>query len=253
MRVTLIGSGNIATVLGRKIFQGGHIIQQVYSRNREHAEILAKEFSSTAVEHVDDSSDMYIVAISDDALYSIQSWMQPVSGFVAHTAGSVSINVLKNISKTYGVLWPLQSIIKDTATTPSLPLIIDANDMWARMKLQGFAQSFGDSVTVADDEHRKKLHLAAVITNNFSNYLFSLTESYCNDAGVDFKLLMPLLDETVKRLEFESPKNLQTGPAIRNDESTLTKHRELLSNNKELLEVYNFFSEKIMSVSRNSN
>lgn len=247
MRVTLIGSGNIANVLGRKIFQGGHIIQQVYSRNRAHAELLAKEFSCSAAESIEDNSDMYIVAVSDNALYSINNWMKPVSGFVAHTAGSVSIDVLKDISKTYGVLWPLQSIIKETVNTPSLPLIIDANDMWARMKLKAFAQSFGDSVTVADDDHRKKLHLAAVITNNFTNYLLSLTQSYCSDVGVDFNLLLPLLHETVNRLEFDAARDLQTGPAIRRDESTINRHRDMLSHNKELLEVYNFFSARIMA------
>jgi predicted short-subunit dehydrogenase-like oxidoreductase (DUF2520 family) len=144
------------------------------------------------------------------------------------------------------VMWPLQSVIKETESPPVLPLIIDANDMWSTMKLQGFAQSFGDSVTVADDDHRRKLHLAAVITNNFSNYLFSLTERYCSDFGVDFKLLLPLLVETVKRLEFDSAKDLQTGPAMRGDGSTIERHRELLKDDKDLLEVYDFFSERIM-------
>lgn len=245
MRVTLIGSGNIATVLGRKIFAGGHIIQQVYSRNPEHAEQLANEFSCKAVTEIEDNSDMYIVAVSDDALHSIDDWMKPVSGFVVHTAGSVSIEVLKNISRSYGVIWPLQSVIKETLNAPWLPLIIDANDMWSTMKLQGFAQSFGDSVTIANDEHRRKLHVAAVITNNFTNHIFTLTETYCGEVGVDFKLLLPLLRETVNRLETDSAKDLQTGPAIRGDESTMNMHRDLLKNHKELLEVYNFFSEKI--------
>lgn len=245
MRVTLIGSGNIATVLGRKIFAGGHIIQQVYSRNPEHAQQLASEFSCKAVSELEDISDMYVVAVTDDALHSINDWMKPVNGFVVHTAGSVSIHVLKNISRSYGVIWPLQSVIKETSVAPWMPLIIDANDMWSTMKLQGFAQSFGDSVTVADDEHRRKLHLAAVITNNFTNHLLALTERYCADVGVDFKLLLPLLQETVKRLEFDSALNLQTGPAIRGDESTMNMHRELLKQHKDLLELYNYFSEKI--------
>jgi predicted short-subunit dehydrogenase-like oxidoreductase (DUF2520 family) len=245
MRVTLIGSGNIATVLGKKIMESGHTIVQVYSRNTGHAKTLANELSAEAVDKIDDKADMYIVAVADDALQNISSWMKPVNGFVVHTAGSVSIDVLKDVSPNYGVLWPLQSVRKETLNTPVLPILIDANNPWNKMKLKGFAQSFADSVTEANDEERRKLHLAAVITNNFSNYIFSLTEKYCIDEGVDFKLMIPLLAETVSRMQDHSPSDLQTGPAVRNDASTIEKHRGLLENYPDLLEVYEFFTERI--------
>jgi hypothetical protein len=246
MRVTLVGSGNVATVLGRKLVQSGHIIHQVISQNFDHAKHLANELSAEAVKEADDNSDICIVAVSDDALQNISSWMGPRRQFVIHTAGSISMDVLNGVSDNYGVLWPLQSLRKENATIPALPLIIDANNQWNKMKLTGFAQSFGDSVTVANDEERRKLHLCAVSTNNFSNYLFSLTEEYCLKEGVDFKLLLPLLHETVDRLHFHSAADLQTGPAIRKDESTIGKHRSLLSNDRSLLEVYDFFTERIM-------
>lgn len=245
MRVTLIGSGNIATVLGKKMMESGHTIVQVYSRNTDHAKTLADQLSAEAVDEISDNADMYIVAVADDALQNISSWMKPVNGFVVHTAGSVSIDVLKDVSPNYGVLWPLQSIRKETGKTPVLPVLIDANNPWNKMKLKGFAQSFADSVAEANDEQRRKLHLAAVITNNFSNYIFSLTEKYCIDEGIDFNLMIPLLAETVSRMQDHSPSDLQTGPAIRNDASTIEKHRELLENYPDLLELYNFFTDRI--------
>ena len=113
------------------------------------------------------------------------------------------------------------------------------------MKLKGFAQSFADSVAEANDEERRKLHLAAVITNNFSNYIFSLTEQSCADEGIDFKLMIPLLSETVSRMQDHSPAGLQTGPAIRKDASTIEKHRDMLQNYPDLLEVYEFFTDRI--------
>ena len=247
MRVTLIGSGNLATVLGKKILHSGHIIHQVYNRNISHASSLAAELSAEAVDQIEDSADMYIVAVPDDALQQVGNWMRPLNGFVVHTAGSVSMEVLKDISPNYGVLWPLQSIRKETPEAPVLPVLIDANNQWNKMKLKGFAQSFADSVTEANDEQRRKLHLAAVVTNNFSNYIFTLTEKYCEREGVDFKLMLPLLSETVLRMRDNSPSVLQTGPAIRNDVSTIEKHKELLKNDKALLEVYEFFTERIAS------
>ena len=245
MRVTLIGSGNIASVLGKKIMESGHTIVQVYSRNTDHAKALASGLSAEAVDAIEDNADMYIVAVADDALQNISSWMKPVKGFVVHTAGSVSIDVLKDLSPNYGVLWPLQSVRKETISAPVLPILIDANNPWNKMKLKGFAQSFADSVAEANDEERRKLHLAAVITNNFSNHIFSLTEKYCIDEGVDFKLMIPLLAETVSRMQDHSPSDLQTGPAIRNDASTIEKHRGLLENYPDLLEIYDFFTDRI--------
>lgn len=245
MRVTLIGSGNIATVLGKKIMESGHTIVQVVSKNLDHAQNLAGLLSADATNEVDDIADMYIVAVSDDALQNISSWMKPVKGFIVHTAGSVSIDVLKDMSPNYGVLWPLQSVRKETVKPPVLPVLVDANNPWNKMKLKGFAQSFADSVAEANDEERRKLHLAAVITNNFSNYIFSLTEQYCADEGIDFKLMIPLLSETVSRMQDHSPAGLQTGPAIRKDASTIEKHRDMLQNYPDLLEVYEFFTDRI--------
>lgn len=245
MRVTLIGSGNMATVLGRKMMESGHTIVQVYSRNLDHAKSLANALSAEAVDQIEDKADMYIVAVADDALQNVSSWLNPVKGLIAHTAGSVSMHVLKDLSANYGVLWPLQSVRKETANIPVLPVLIDANNPWNKMKLKGFAQSFADGVIEANDDERRKLHLAAVITNNFSNYIFSLTEKYCSDEGIDFKLLIPLLNETVARMWDQSPSALQTGPAARNDVSTIVKHTALLRSYPDLLEVYDFFTERI--------
>ena len=57
--------------------------------------------------------------------------------------------------------------------------------------------------------------------------------------------MIPLLVETVTRMQDHSPAELQTGPAIRNDVSTIEKHKELLMEYRDLLEVYEFFTERI--------
>ena len=98
----------------------------------------------------------------------------------------------------------------------------------------------------ANDEERSKLHLAAVISNNFSNYLFAMAEDYCEKEGVDFKMIVPLLEETVKRLVTASAAATQTGPAIRRDEKTIGKHLEMLANDPVLKRFYEMFSEAIM-------
>jgi hypothetical protein len=90
-----------------------------------------------------------------------------------------------------------------------------------------------------------QLHVAATIVNNFSNHLFALAENYCDQQKIDFKLLVPLIEETAKRTEQFSPSQMQTGPAIRNDIQTIQIHLEVLENFPELKRFYELFTESI--------
>jgi glutamyl-tRNA reductase len=50
MRITLIGSGNVATHLGAALKNAGHQIIQVYSRNLQHAALLAYHIKAEAID-----------------------------------------------------------------------------------------------------------------------------------------------------------------------------------------------------------
>lgn len=248
MNITIIGSGNVATVLGRLLAGSGYRISQVLSRNMQHARALASELSADAISSVDElspGSEIYIVAVTDDYLREISSWLKLNGQLVVHTAGSVELEVLKKTSSNYGVFYPLQSLRKELDTIPGIPLLIDANTEQGKSKLFSLAHSISDIVWNANDEERKKLHLAAVMTNNFSNHLYALAEEFCKKEGVEFGMLYPLLSETVRRLKDDSPQNLQTGPAARNDIQTIEKQRDMLDAYPRLQKLYDFFTKSI--------
>lgn len=249
MNITIIGSGNVATVLGRRLFAAGHTIGQVFSRNIIHARELAAELSAAATasaDELDRNAELYLVAVSDDHLRNISSWLKLDEQLIVHTAGSISIDVLKNVSSNYGVLYPLQSVRKELRTSPDIPLLIDANTEGNKLQLFALAHSVSDIVWNANDGERGKLHLAAVITNNFTNHLYTLTEEFCKKEGVEFGMLYPLLSETIQRLKDDSPQNLQTGPAARNDLQTIQKQRDMLNAYPELQKLYDIFSQSII-------
>lgn len=248
MIVTIIGSGNVGTVLGRRLFRAGHTIEQVFSRTFINAQTLADELSAqpvTALSGISMSADIYILCVSDQALENLSPHLSLASKLVVHTAGAVSIEVLKPISENFGVLYPLQTIRKELPEIAELPVLVDANDAANRARLVSFAQSFTETVCVANDDQRKKLHLAAVVVNNFTNYLFTLAEDYCKKEGVEFKLLLPLLQETVSRLHLFSSAEVQTGPAARGDESTIQKHLGMLEGYADLKGVYEQMTRRI--------
>jgi predicted short-subunit dehydrogenase-like oxidoreductase (DUF2520 family) len=256
MRTVIIGSGNVATVLGRKIYVAGHDIIQVYSRNGSAAARLAKETGAVpCIEPVaiNRTADIYLVSVSDSAIAGISEWLRVDDKLVAHTAGSVSKDSLKNCSTRYGVIYPLQTIRKESNTLPEIPLLIDGNDDLTKTALFDFAQTLSGSVQVANDKKRSQLHIAAVIMNNFSNHLYTLAADYCSNENLDFRLLTPLISETAERLKYLKPNQVQTGPAMRQDITTIADHLERLKNYPDLSELYSMFTKKILAYYDGSN
>ena len=250
MRVVIVGSGNVATVMGRLILRMNHTIVQVMSRNIEHAKVLADELNagySNFTAQPDPGADIYILAIADHAIIEGLPHFHFNDKLIVHTAGSVSKEVLKMRSKNYGILYPLQSLVKNMEVIPDIPFLVDGSSETVIQYIAGFANTLSPVVRMVNDTDRLKLHAAAVIVSNFTNHLYSIAEEYCNKENVDFNMLKPLIMQTANRIQNISPSLLQTGPAIRKDIQTLDKHLRLLSNHPKLRTTYLRLTDSIMN------
>ena len=248
MDIVIIGSGNTATVFGHLCKKSGHEVLQVLGRNentvRQLAESLGAGFT-TGWDEVNREAEIYIIALPDNALPDLHRSLVLKKGIAVHTAGSVPIEVLKDVAQNHGVLYPLQSLRSSETHIGTIPIIIDGNTTEDKTLLLDFAASLSSLVAFADNEQRLFLHLAAVWANNFSNYLFTEAWDICQEKGVDFKMLLPLLEHTVGRLHFSPPAAMQTGPAIRGDNQTMNKHLELLKEKPMSKELYSLLSRAI--------
>lgn len=250
MRIVIIGSGNVATVLGRLLKKAGHEIVQVVSRTADHSKALADELHCDAANgsgKLNMDTDVFLVAVKDSALYELNKIFHAGNKLVVHTAGSVSKDVLKELSYNYGVLYPVQSLRKEMDIKTQIPFLVDGNTPETTALIEDLAKTISDTVSVAGDEERLKLHVAAVIVSNFTNHLYAMAEDFCKKENVDFKLLVPLIIETAVRTEKHSPATVQTGPAIRNDVFTLDKHLRLLNPYPKLKYMYLKLTESIMN------
>lgn len=249
MDIVLIGSGNAAAILGRKFRKAGHTIVQVVGRNSTAASALAYEFDTVSTNYMGPiarNADVYIIAVSDNAIDDVISDLHLKGKIVAHTAGSVPMDILKNVTEHYGVFYPLQSLRKDMTTLPDTPVYFDGSDEKTKKMLEKLAHSIAEEkVAEADDDDRLKLHVAAVVVNNFTNHLYKLTEEYCRKEGLDFKQLLPLIEETALRMRTTPPSDAQTGPAIRHDKETIQKHLEILTKHPQLKNIYLLLTESI--------
>ena len=251
MKVLIIGAGNVATVLARLSQKAGHQIIQVVSRSLSSAKVLADELQCPYINDfnlIDTGADIYLVAMSDAALNGLQENIRLKDQLIVHTAGAISKDILQSVSTNFGVLYPLQSLRKEEKNeTLQIPILIDGNNETSNKLLETFAKSISPQVLFVCEEDRKKLHVAAVVVNNFTNYLFTLASDYCSSEKVPFNLLYPLIDALAGRLHQHNPAEMQTGPAFRKDTVTLEKHLRLLHSHQRLKSIYLKMSDSIMN------
>ncbi len=246
----MIGSGNVATVLGRLIINNNHQVTQVISRDIENAKLLAQELGASYDDfnaRPDSNADIFILAIADQALEHFFTGLGMGDKLVVHTAGSVSIDILKKFSSRYGILYPLQSLRKEMSIIPPIPFLIDGNTDEVTKCIEDFATTISHSVKRAADDERLKLHAAAVIVSNFTNHLYTIAEDFCQKENIDFNLLKPLLLETASRVQHISPSKVQTGPAVRKDILTMDKHLRIFAAHPRLRTMYLRLTDSIMN------
>ena len=248
MQIVIIGTGNTATVLGRKLKAAGHDIVQVYGRTPAPAAALAAELGAHSCSDwnaITQQASLYIVAIADRALTGNDIHLRLQDQLVVHTAGAVTKEVLQPVSSSYGVLYPYQSMRKEITHLPEIPFLVDGSSGPVTETLVTLAKTMSHQVSIAGDATRTQYHLCAVMANNFSNYLYTLTEDYCKKNGLNFSNLLPLIDETAGRLHQASPRTVQTGPGFRKDSSTIAQHLHLLQDDPALKKMYELITNEI--------
>ena len=87
------------------------------------------------------------------------------------------------------------------------------------------------------------------VVNNFTNHLYALAADFCKNEKINFDVLKPLINETVERINHNSPADIQTGPAVRNDVQTIDRHLQLLNEYPELKSIYLKLTNSIINSS----
>lgn len=249
MEIVLLGSGNVATHLAKALKAKGENVVQVYSPNLVNAKLLVDSIAAEAISDlkaVKTDAGLYIISVKDDAIESIAEGLKAVSGLVVHTSGTTDIKVLSAYVKQAGVFYPLQTFSKAKEVDfDRIPLCIEATDAVQLQVLHKLAAKLSQQVYELDGEKRKVLHLAAVFACNFPNHLYALANQVLQQNGLDFEIIRPLIAETADKVMTNLPENVQTGPAVRADESTMNKHLSMLKDMPELHEIYQTLSNSI--------
>jgi predicted short-subunit dehydrogenase-like oxidoreductase (DUF2520 family) len=251
MKIGIIGSGKIAKVIAKACIQQQLEIACIYSRNFEHASILAAQINCqnvvAQISAIPQNLDLYCLCVNDDAIEEVSLQLQ-VNGVVVHFSGSQPIELLSNQEK-YGVCWPIQTFSEGTIESlKEIPFLIQANNTETLKQIKEFVSTLSNSIIISNNQERRYYHLAATIANNFSNHLYTHVANLLQKQQLDFKLLLPILKETIHKLEINHPYQNQTGPALRNDTQTLQAHLDLLENEPDTKALYQLMTQSIQKV-----
>lgn len=250
MKVTLIGSGNLATNLGHAFCEAKVEILQIYSRTSANAQRLAHElgvqYYCEQIDEINTESDVYLVAVKDDALKDIARKLHQrlPDKLIVHTAGTMPMDVLKNGRR--GVLYPMQTFSRQRIVPfTHIPVFIEAANDNDLVYLHALAAMLSDSVYELSSADRQWLHIAAVFCCNFTNHMATLSAKLLERHGIPFSVMLPLMEETVAKLHQLPPSEAQTGPAARGDVNILRHHLEALQDDPRLAQIYELISKSI--------
>jgi predicted short-subunit dehydrogenase-like oxidoreductase (DUF2520 family) len=229
--VCLLGAGNIATHIYKAIKVADSLeVVQWYNRTLSSLAQYKNEVATT--DKIKDlvEADLYILAVSDDAISEVSKSLPFNNRLVAHTSGSVSIHDL-NQKNQRAVFYPLQSFSKNLDVDFSkVPICIEVLEK-ANIKIfKAIGTALGCKTYKINTEQRQTLHLSAVFVNNFTNQLYRIAHEISDAKSINFDILKPLIQETARKVEVLSPYMAQTGPAKRNDKKTIKRHLKQLEN-----------------------
>lgn len=250
-QIVFIGAGNVATRLAKALYRQGFRISQVYSRTEEHARMLAETIEADwtdSLENISHEGEIYFVSLIDSVLADLLPQIVKDKGnaLFIHTAGSISIDVWKGLVNRYGVLYPMQTFSKQVEVDFSqIPIFIEANNDEDHQLMRAIASTLSQKVYDATSEQRKILHLAAVFTCNFTNHMYALAAELLQRYGLSFDVMLPLVDETARKVHELPPLDTQTGPAKRYDTNVINEHLKMLNNDPTMQEIYELISKSI--------
>lgn len=260
--IAFVGAGNVAFRFSLALQEKGYNISYVYSRTERSRDKLVRalQANGAGTQAAGDyrtlaRAAVVFIAVSDDAIESVVSGMrEELAGMdslpaVVHTSGATDISVLRPLEEAgcrCGVIYPLMTLNRNkNVDFKDVPLLLESTSRELMPILDSIASNLGGEHYFYSSEDRLKMHLAAVFTTNFVNYILGLAFPIVQH---DHPLLIPGTIEAVRNAFLHTPASTLTGPARRGDMMTVRKHLDLLQSMgmTEQEEIYRLFTDRIL-------
>ena len=267
LKIVMIGAGRVATNLARAFVSQGLNVAEVWSRTKQSAEALVEQLRELgsdssascnalwgSVDQVCRDADLYVVSVKDAVLSEVVQLLHVSreNALMVHTAGSLSTSAFFDVGHVRcGVFYPLQTFSKERMVDfTKVHFFVEAAHKNDEALLNDLAFSLTRNIGLVHSSTpslRRHIHLASVFACNFLNHCCTLSTDILESAGLDFSALLPLVDETVAKLHELSPREAQTGPAVRRDDNVIGFHMAMLAGRPDLQKIYSLMTKSIQN------
>jgi predicted short-subunit dehydrogenase-like oxidoreductase (DUF2520 family) len=246
MNIVVIGIGRLGTNLAQALRDAGHDVTVVRGR--------AVTTDCSEENQLPQTADAFIIAVKDDVLEDVivRATKGREDQLFLHTAGSMPMSVFEGHCRRYGVFYPMQTFSKE-AIVPftDIPIFLEADSAETLDVLNELARTLSSHIYHLSTDDRKYLHLAAVFACNFANHCMALSANVLGRIGIPFDVMLPLVDQTVRKLHTMAPADAQTGPAVRHDNNVIISQHHLLDDSPKMQNVYDLLTNSIYEKSTN--
>ncbi len=248
--ISILGSGNVAYHIARKLRAESFVIDCVFSRNHITGQSLADEVNAVFTDdlfQISSKSDAYLFMMSDEANASIAAQISlPDEKICIHTSGSLPKEIFKQ--KNAAVMYPFQTFSRDVMIDnfSEIPVCIETSNADTFHEVRCLAEKISPLIYELSFEQRKVLHVAGVFAANFMNHSVCLGQKLLQENNIPINILTPLLKQSFAKILAGGAYSSQTGPAVRGDRKIIDSHIDMLASDENLADVYKIMSESIL-------
>ncbi|MDA8695526.1 DUF2520 domain-containing protein [Flavobacteriales bacterium] len=224
------------------MIQSAHVIGQGrlghhWADRLEELGIRTHRWSRTPSDNVRDlhhwdaslQTDAVFIAVPDGAISEVAARIAPglqPGTLLAHHAGAVPLNALPVPPSDRAVMWPPMTFISGQAPDWStMPIAVETvNPHWIN-----WAQRISPKAFSLTSDSRRALHVGAVLAGNLTAAWLGTVEGYLETHQLSLDVLAPLVEESVSNALKGKALTTVSGPASRNDRTTLEHQTAVLS------------------------
>lgn len=250
---TLIGPGKVGIVISsllKKVIKSEYVIGSSLKNNH----IVKKYLDCEIIDFPDKiNADLILIATPDDKVVQIVDKLKKINiknKLIIHFSGILTSEITKINDNESLSIHPIMSFAEiETAlnTINNHYFSIEGNEN----TINGFLPIF-EKITnkyfIIQKEEKPFYHLSCVLINNFVTAMVQIGADLTKPEYI--KYYLPLIEDVLINMENTvNPLDKLTGPIVRNDKSTIEKHKEIIKNNENILNIYNsitkYITEKI--------
>jgi predicted short-subunit dehydrogenase-like oxidoreductase (DUF2520 family) len=247
LKIGIVGSGNLATHLAKRLLVCGIPIEFIHSSNKKTGRALSKKIQVEFVTELPDASFnpfLLFICTGDSVIQKLFTQFESKGYFLIHSSGMLPL--LKSDFTLTGVFYPVQTF---SASQPvnwkEIPICIESKNSKLEKLLLQLGKKLSGKTMLLSSKKRAHLHLSAVFANNFVNANYTMAMELLKSQHIPFSLLHGLILQTARNATQQNPSSVQTGPAKRHDMETIKAHQKLLKGKER--KVYDLLTEWLLA------